>query len=96
MPFGDTLVALGVGDFLFPLTGVVEAGAGFSGAAGAGSFSFCSFSLCFSSLEGAGKQEKNQTFKIQHDTADNCDFGPIVQRLILRWQLKTIRKSETK
>lgn len=52
--FGETLAALGVKDFLFPLTGVEE---DFSGATTC-SFSFCS--LCFS-LEGAenNKQQKN-------------------------------------
>lgn len=50
-----------VRDFLFPLTGVVGAGEGFSGA-GAASFSFCSFSVCFSSLGGAENQEKDPIF----------------------------------
>lgn len=56
LPFGETLAALVVGDFLFPLSGVADAGEGFS-RADAGSFS-----LCFSSLGGAGNQEQDQTF----------------------------------
>lgn len=63
LSFGETLAALEVGAFLFPLTGVAATGEGFSGAfSGSASFSFCSFSLCFSSLDGAGIQEQDQTF----------------------------------
>lgn len=57
MPFGVVLVPFVAGDFLFALTGVLEAGEDFS--AGAGSLSFCSFSLCFSSLGGAENQGQN-------------------------------------
>lgn len=53
--FEETLAALVVRDFLFPLTGVVDAGEGFSGAV-TGSFSFC-----FSSLGGAENQEQDKT-----------------------------------
>lgn len=59
LSFGETLAALVVGAFLFPLTSVADAGEGFSGECSA---SFCSFPLCFSSLGGAGNQEQEQTF----------------------------------
>lgn len=63
LSFEETLAALVVGAFLFPLTGVAEAGEGFSGAfSGSASFSFWTFSLCFSSLDGAGNQKWDQTF----------------------------------
>ena len=66
LSFGETLAALVIGAFLLPFTGVADA-EGFSGA-GAGSFSFCSFSLCFSSLGGAGNKNKTRTqhFKTCH------------------------------
>lgn len=62
MLFAKTLAALVVRDFLFPLTGVVDAREGFS-RAGAGSVPFCSFSFCFSSLGGAENQEQDATVK---------------------------------
>lgn len=57
--FVESLAALVVRGFLLPLTGVVDAGEGFS-EAGAGSFSFCS-SVCFSSLGGAENQGQDST-----------------------------------
>lgn len=59
LPFGEILAALVGGPFLFPLTGVVDTGV-FSGA-GAGSFSLCSFSLCFTSFGGAANQKQDPT-----------------------------------
>lgn len=60
LPFGEPLLPLATGDFLFPFTGVMDKGADFSGAMAA-SFSLCSFSFCFSSLGGAGNQAQDQT-----------------------------------
>lgn len=57
LPFGVVLARLGPGDFLVPLTGVVETGDDFS--AGDTSFSLCSFSISFSSLGGAENRIDN-------------------------------------
>ena len=62
LPFGETLAALVVGDFLlFALTGVADAGAALSGVS-AGSFSFWAFSVSSSSSGGAENQEQDPTF----------------------------------
>lgn len=66
-PFGETLAALVVGDFLLlALTGVVDAGAAFSELS-AGSFSIWAFSLCISSSGGAENQGQDPTFKNMED-----------------------------
>lgn len=58
LSLGDTFAALVAGAFLTPLDGVADAGSGFSaGFWVSASFSFWSFSLCFSSLDGAANQQ---------------------------------------
>lgn len=60
LSLGETFAGLVAEAFLLPLTGVADAEEGFSaGFWVSASFSFCSFSLCFSSLGGAGNREEH-------------------------------------
>lgn len=66
LSFGEVLAALVAGAFLLPLAEAPDVEEDFSAGfwdAASFSFSFCSFSLCFSSLGGAGnRQETSNIF----------------------------------
>lgn len=57
LSFEETFADRVIGAFFFTLTGVAGAGEGFSGGFSVSASFFCSFSLCFSSLGGAGNKE---------------------------------------